>query len=395
MRRLRQVELTSPRAAVHEGDPHSRGDGAISYLGLPAKAPLMVAGGRRSPMTDCTIRLARDAAEWNELLAAVERPHLAQLWAYGEAKTAAGGVSRLSQRLSARRLVFERAAVPVAICQVLDRSVAGCCLASRIHRGPLLLGSRSSDDLAASVYGALRAHWRHRGVLLLSPALEASPEAERLLTRAGFRARHEVGWCSSVLDLRPSEQELRANLTHGWRNRLNQVGGRGLELRVSESQDALAWLLARHEENRHSRNFGDSPPRFVRALCAASPGDWFVCEARSADEPEPLAAMLVVQHGDWAEYYVAWFGDAGRRAGAGNFVYWKAALEARRRGVHRLDLGGYSATERGGLRQFKRGMRGTEYRLVREWLALPSAAPGFLVRPTSSSGTTPRPSRPS
>ncbi len=77
-------------------------------------------------------------------------------------------------------------------------------------------------------------------------------------------------------------------------------------------------------------------------------------------QPAPVAGMLVCRFATSAEFYVAWFGEAGRKAGAGNFVYWHAALEARRRGCLRLDLGGYcpSGETEAGLRHFKKGLRG-------------------------------------
>ncbi len=52
--------------------------------------------------------------------------------------------------------------------------------------------------------------------------------------------------------------------------------------------------------------------------------------------------------------------DAARRAAAGNFLMWNSVVEMKRVECRALDLGGFSVADRYG--QFKRGMRGDEYR---------------------------------
>lgn len=106
---------------------------------------------------------------------------------------------------------------------------------------------------------------------------------------------------------------------------------------------------------------------FVQAFCEASPGDWFIGRALLAGTP--VAAMLVCLFGNSAEHYVGWFGPDGRGVSAGDYLYRNVVLEARRRGRQRFDPGGYSPTEKGGVRQFKRGMGGAEYILASEKLA--------------------------
>lgn len=80
----------------------------------------------------CIVREPTDFGEWHALFARVEQPHMVQSWAYGEAKEAAGG-------WRARRFVFEHEGEPVAMCQLLDKQLAGIRLAARLNRGPLFL----------------------------------------------------------------------------------------------------------------------------------------------------------------------------------------------------------------------------------------------------------------
>ena len=121
----------------------------------------------------CDFALVTSGAQWAALFAQVDAPRLVQSWAYGEAKQAAGA-------WRARRFVFERDGEPVAICQVLDKSVAGIRLATRLNRGPLFLSADPDDDAITDVYRSLRARWRRlRGVLVLAPALPVGEENHR------------------------------------------------------------------------------------------------------------------------------------------------------------------------------------------------------------------------
>jgi len=307
----------------------------------------------------CGIRQVSEAAEWEALFSRVDHPHLVQSWAYGEAKQASGG-------WLARRRVFEIEGEPVAICQILDKSLAGIRWASRLNRGPLFLNVDAGEDVIRDVYGALRRGWRHlHGVLLLAPALNADPDNYRMMTEIGFRDRHVAGWRSACLDLRLDEDQLRKNLTHNWRNRLAGAERAGLELRISNSSQDVEWIVDRHVENMREQDFVGPKPALVRALFRAAPDNSTVVQARLGDQP--VGGLVAYRFGDTAEAYIGWFGREGRKANVGNLLYWRAILEMRTQGCRCFDLGGYSRDDKYG--HFKRNMNGMEYELLNEWLA--------------------------
>ena len=325
----------------------------------------------RDRVNGCSMTPVTDAAEWAALFSRVDHPHMTQSWAYGEAKQAAAGWRTRRVAFDAggwqtRRLVFERGGVPVAICQLLDKSLAGIRWASRLNRGPLFLDADPGNDLVRDVYGALRSRGKHRrGVLVLAPALAADPENYRLLTELGFRDRHLPGWLSSRVDLRLDEEQLRKSLAPTWRNRLRVAERSGLELRISQAPEDVEWIIDRHVENMKEKDFVGPGPALVRALYHAAPDDDFlVFQARLAEEA--VGGMMVYRFGRAAEYYVGWMGPRGRAVNVGNFLYWQVALELQRRGCQRFDVGGQRI---GGTEQFKRGMRGDRYELLNEWLA--------------------------
>lgn len=325
---------------------------------------------REKTRTAVSVAAATDRAAWEELFARVEHPFMVQSWVYGEAKQVAVGWK--SRRVTsdaggwrARRLVFAREGEPVAIAQVLDKSIAGLSPASRLNRGPLFLDADPSDVLVRDVYGALRRHWsRLRGVLVLAPALPRDYEHYLTLAELGFRDRRQHGWQGVRVDLRPDEEQLLMGLAPTWRNRLRSSLRSGLSVRVSQAPEDVEWMVARHAENMTDKGFRGPSPALVRALAEVSPQDFVIFQALLGGEP--VGGMGVFTFSHTAEYYVGWFGPEGRKANVSNFLYWQVALEMKRRGFTWLDLGGIELANVG---RFKRGMRGREYELLNEWLA--------------------------
>ena len=315
------------------------------------------------------VRVVREPESWGALLARVREPHITQAWAYGEAKQAAVGYSTQRNAVDAggwraRRLVFERAGAPVAMCQLLDKSLLGVRPAARANRGPLFLGAPSPADVAET-YRALADRRTHRsGVLVIAPALPDGAAGAAVLRAAGFRPRGVPGWSSFSLDLTLSEDDLLARMASDWRRQLRIAERAGLELLVSGSPEAVERTVAGHERNMAEKGFTSPPAALVRALAGAAPRDLVVFEALLAGEP--VAGILVYRFGVGAEYYVGWMAPAARPARAARFLYWQAALELRRRGCRRLDLGGMRP---GATEIIKKQMGGRAYTLLEEHVA--------------------------
>jgi hypothetical protein len=319
---------------------------------------------RRALEMNCSYRIRpmRDIQEWNEYFAKVRQPHLMQSYAYGEAK-------KLAQNWHIGRYVFERLDMPVAICQVLEKRLGGLQVGARINRGPLFLNAAPTYETKANVLRLVRDRWRmfRGGPLLIAPALEYSEENRDILRQLGYRDLKRYCHCSALIDLLPEESEMKKQLAQAWRNRLQSCYNRGLELRVSNSRESVEWMLAKHEENMRRKNFRGPSKALVAALYEAGPRDFLVLQAFQGGEP--IAGLAVTIYGHKAECYVAWIGESGRRFNCGNFLFWNAAMETKKIGCQWLDLGGYySNCLSSKFVQFKCGMRGTEYRLIGDWL---------------------------
>jgi hypothetical protein len=306
------------------------------------------------------IRPVHGVQEWEECFNAIGRPHLMQTHAYGEAK-------KHAQRWHIDRYVFERCGTPVAICQVLQKRMAGLCVAARINRGPLFLEESPPSKVKENVLRLVREQWKmfRGGPLLIAPALEMSQEHRSMLEQLGFSDRKKYCHCSSLIDLRADETEMRKRLASNWRNHLKVSERSGLQLHASSAPACVEWMLERHAENMRWKQFQGPERALLRELYRARPDDLVVLQAMHDDQP--LAGIVLARCGRKAEYYIGWFGAAGRKYHCGNFLCWNAALAMKKAGFEWLDLGGYSSNDKFG--HFKQGMRGTEYKLIGEWVS--------------------------
>jgi hypothetical protein len=322
----------------------------------------------RSPYA---IRAVSDRAEWEELFSSIEQPHLSQSWAYGDAVHAAVNW-RLRRRpldiggWRPRRLVFEQAGVPVAICQLLEKPFARVQFAAMADRGPMFVDPDPGEDVILDVYSTLRRDRRHFGlVLILIPPLLERPRNHQILREAGYRPRPVGGYRSTRVDLSLDEDAMLAKLKSKWRNQLRAGIRSGAEMVVSSTREDADWMIDRHIENMRDKGFTAPEPPLVAALYDAAPENFLVC--RAVVEGESLAGLVAFTFGQAADYYIGWVSEAGRNMNVNNFLFWETALELRRRGCRSFDLGGMRA---GATEPFKTGMGGREYQLIHNWLAI-------------------------
>jgi len=313
----------------------------------------------RSQNSLASIEFIAEKSQWDALLELCPNPHLAQSFAFGEGKAAAGWTPR--------RVIFRMDGVPVAIATVLEMRRLGVRLLARVNRGPLFLKQNPSDAVVVAVYKALRRRWGRfpRGILLIAPALHASAESQRLMRSAGYRLRAEKSWRSGRIALSGTEDQLWKGFSSSFRNRVRSAEKSGAGLRISRDEDTFEWMVARHIENMSDKQFKAIGAHALRAMRAASPED--IAIYQMTYEGAPIAAMSVVRFGRAAEYHIGWFGPEGRSLNAGNFLMWHIMRDLQSRGVSEFDVGGMG--EGKGYTQFKRTMKPTEYDLANEWIS--------------------------
>lgn len=301
-------------------------------------------------------REIRDKGEWQRLHEGVPFKHMTQAWGFGEAKRVTGW--------RPKRLAIERDGEVLAICQLLQKMVAGMPVATRINLGPLMMPAHDERELEVTC--AIRKRWRFfRGPLLIAPAIAYTEESDRAVKAGGLRLRNGFRWSSSRLDLTREEDDLRKALNGKWRNQLTKSEQAGVQLVKGNAQADADWIIARHAEHQGQKGFDGPDTALLHALYGDSPRDFTVY--RAAHDGQDIGGVVVYRFGDTAHYYIGWNSAEGRKLNSGNFLLWNAVLDLKRQGCSQFDLGGHGLTGSSGFTGFKLGMNGDCYETVGEF----------------------------
>lgn len=204
-------------------------------------------------------------------------------------------------------------------------------------RGIRGLGTVAVIERAPGFLDADKAR-RLRRALGVRHLIVQSDRAEEavFLQQAGFR-QIAAPVCLMDLDLTRSTADLMAAMSTAWRDRLARALGPALGVaRAPLPPDTRHWLLAQLATPAHQPGPARLSPREIAAVCAVRPGAGQVITVRR--KGALMAVILFLRHGAAATCQIAWTSEAGRAASAGHLAVWRAMLELRHLGVHRLTL---------------------------------------------------------
>lgn len=308
--------------------------------------------------------------QWNSYWRRCPKANLLQSWEYGDVKEETEGWK------AQRFLISDPEGEPIALIQVLTRSLPVVGGIARLNRGPLLLSDRFDPIKLRAQIAALRVLIREANrqrwwVLQVAPELVPNAEGVSCLRALGFRRVAACApWASALLDLTSDEDVLREKLNGKWRNGLRK----GEKLGVSVSNHACAgaeydYLIRSYRELQNSKGFKGLPERLLRGLANQQGPLW---QARlflawPAVGGEPIGVLVTVRHGDTVTYLIGSVNDEGRKQQANSVLLWQAILDAKQSGVTWFDVGGLSADTPKGIADFKRGLNAEPYSLIGEW----------------------------
>lgn len=310
--------------------------------------------------------------QWNSYWQHVPKANLLQSWQYGVAKEQAEGWRAL------RFLVSDNNGHPVALAQMLTRSLPLLGGIARLNRGPLLLDELPEDQSIARTLEALRAlvreaRRRRWWVVQIAPELPDTEKVFSSLTQMGLRRRPETAWASGRLTLGVDEKSLLMGLNGKWRNCLRKGERLGVEVTRHEGTGKEQDLLiSGYAELQRSKGFKGLPEALLRSLAAQQGKAWQfdLFTARAANSPasdEPIGMLVTVQHGDTATYLIGSTNDQGRQMQANSVLLWQAILNSKQAGCAWFDIGGLSTATPKGVAEFKKGVNAVPYALVGEW----------------------------
>ena len=310
-------------------------------------------------------------SEWGEYWLNCSNQNLLQSWEYGEAKEQSDGW--VPQRL----VVFNEIAKPIALVQVLTRSLPILGGIARINRGPLLLNDNVNDDeqlkidtLHLLISEARRQRW---WIVQIAPEICDSEYARLGLQALGFRKQANPAWGSSLIDLSLSIDELYSRLNRRWKRALLKAPKLGVIVKKSELTDArLAHVLKSYGDLQKRNKFVGINSKLIKEMSKKKSVDWefnlfvaeLVCEGALNDE---VGYRVTVRSGCTVLDFMVSTNEKGHQADANSALYWHAIVHAKESGCRWFDVGGLSEATPKGIADFKQGLNGAPYQLVGEW----------------------------
>ncbi|MEN6318257.1 MAG: peptidoglycan bridge formation glycyltransferase FemA/FemB family protein [Syntrophaceae bacterium] len=304
---------------------------------------------------------AIDTKTYEEYYRQCPQSSLLQSAVYGEAK-------HLVEGFQIERKVVTDGDNPIAIYQVLMKSLPFVGKVARINRGPLFFRNELStvDDLK-QLYRSFYEEWIiKRGFFLqMAPNVLEDTMCFDDFKEAGFIPSDEPCWQSGWLELNMSREELRKTLQQKWRNLLNKAEKMGTEICPVESDEDMDALLQKYDIFMKERNFQSTSSDLIRSMYRNSSDSLYATMAKK--DGSYLGAVIIAKHGGSATYLVGITSDEGRKANANYLLLWNGLIHCMDSGLQWFDVGGIDEVNTSGIAHFKKGLGFAPYKLIGEF----------------------------
>ncbi len=314
-----------------------------------------------------------DADAWNEFATRAEYRSFPQLWEWGELRRPFGWRPE-------RIAVGERQDAPLAGAQVLLREVP--LLGRRlgyVPRGPI--GQLDDAAVREPLFAALRTLARGEHVATLKADPEATPGSaygRALLARPWRESAKVQPPRTRMVDLSPSEDELRAGMGRKHRQYVNKAQRAGVLIEwLEHASDGIGQALADfyriYTLTAERAGFAArSAQYYERAWELFAPSDRARLVFATLDG-QRVAALFCFVCGDRVAEAFGGMTDAGAESRANYLLKWEAIRGSRERGAATYDLWGLAT---GGIARFKEGFGGrqVDYVGARDWPLEPAVA---------------------
>ena len=226
-----------------------------------------------------------------------------------------------------------------------------------LDRGPLWFNGYGSMSDFESFLDAFEAEFPKRfgRRVRFIPEIENSAAARTVMEDRGYKSAgnsYQTIW----LDLRPSEEDLRAGLDKKWRNILSKGEKNNLEI-VWDGKH-FSWLVQQYSADKALRGYDGPSLKTLKALALEFSRGQNMMIGTALLEGKPIAAILLLIHGASATYQIGYTSDLGREKCAHHVLLWNAVTALKERKIDDFDLGGVNEEQAKGVLQFKKGMGG-------------------------------------
>jgi len=295
-----------------------------------------------------------------KLLEKLEKSSLAQSLDYVIAKS-------MTEKWNFRVGIIKNNQKIIAVVFVLEKKW-GPLKIKRINRGPIFLEDSISNRDKQFTFKFLKKQWRWSNgeFSFFSPFLDSNEDNISMLKSVRFIRWSRKQYHSIWIDLKQSEELLRANLKASWRRNLVKSEKKEMLLNISNNKNDFEFLLNKHEEMMKEKNFIGSSLELIRNYYKNNKKNLFIFQAIYKNRI--IASTLIVKHGLSCTYWIGWNGREGRELRANHFLFWKIILNMKKMNFLWFDLGGVNKKNTPGISRFKKGFGGEDYNLIGEWI---------------------------
>jgi peptidoglycan pentaglycine glycine transferase (the first glycine) len=313
-----------------------------------------------------------DANVWEGFQAANTRAQFLQSWSWGE--------FRRSRGLQVRRfaLLDDNGSFLVATALELrpKRFVGGYWYAPR---GPIFSSSLSPEEVrgvfAVFLERLLSAGLSHSLFWRFEPLVElGKPEG---LIPTTLRRNDPLNPASTIiLDLEPSQDDLRSALHQKTRYNIGVAARKGVTTRLASTPEDVETFLKLMTETAGRDQFVQHDDAYLRATYAALSQEGMARIRFAEHEGKVLAANFEVLYGDTLTYLYGASSSASRELMAPYALHWDAITQAKRDGFALYDFWGSNPWSKAmvnykksweGITRFKRGWGAEEVNFYGTW----------------------------
>ncbi len=292
--------------------------------------------------------------DWEERFAHVPRSSILQSYDYARAICPI-------YRQRARWGVIEIDGVEAGLVQILEAGV----LKNMIHavmcdRAPLWFEGFGSIEHFEAFTKALAQEFPRRlgRKRRFIPEIQSSPYVLEILERHGFKSVTGKSYQTIWVDLRSKEDDIFANIHSRQRNAIRKAEKAGLSVEWDSEGKHLPWLLKHYEIDQKHKNYEGASTQVIRALAKTHVPQGKMLIAQALKDRKPIAAIMILCHGQSATYQIGWTSEEGRKNAAHPFLLWRAYQYLKEQGIMDFDLGGVNDESASGVKTFKQGMGG-------------------------------------
>ncbi len=297
------------------------------------------------------------ALEWDARFYRIRRSNLLQSLDYAHT------MARINHQ-KARRGVIKINGVEAGLVQILEAGIfKNAVHGVLLDRGPLWLeGYDSVDDfeLFLSVFSKKFPKRIGRRIRFL-PEMENNDVTKDILQKYGYKCASKHGYRTIWVDITKDFDVLRNELKKKWRNALHKSEKQGLDVVWSDKGAHFSWLIQKYTEDKALRKYDGPAPKSIAALAYQFSRGQNMLIGAALLEGEPIAAILIFNHGASATYQIGYTSEVGRKKCAHHLLLWTAMAQLKERNINDFDLGGVNDESAKGVKTFKEGLGGQLY----------------------------------